>query len=175
MYLAGGCFWCVEHDMRTAFGVVSVVSGYCGEGETKPNYENHQGYREAILVEYDDTKTTYKKLLQFFIDHIDPTDNGGQFADRGGSYMSAIYFSNEEEKKIAEGVIEELNNSGVYDKKSVVEILPQKEFFKAEEEHQEFAEKNPEYYARYRRGSGREDFVQRTCQIREEKNIHWSE
>ncbi len=173
-YFAGGCFWCVEHDMATAEGVVSVVSGYCGDGDKKPTYESHTGFREAILVQYNDVKTNFKKLAQFFIDHIDPTDDGGQFADRGNSYKSAIYFSSEEEKKIALGVIDELNASGAYVKKSVVEILPEQKFFEAEEEHQNFAGKNPEYYARYRRGSGREEFVQRTCQIREEKSINWS-
>ncbi len=173
-YLAGGCFWCVEHDMREAIGVISVTSGYAGSGD-KPSYENHSGFREAIEVEYDAAKTTYKKLLQYFIDHIDPTDVGGQFADRGTAYIPAIYYANDEEKKIAEGVLKELNASGVYNRPSIVEILPEQKFFKAEEEHQDFAEKNPEYYARYRKGSGREEFVQRTCQIREEKNIKWSE
>ena len=175
MILGGGCFWCVEHDMREAVGVLSVVSGYSGDGANTPSYEDHRGFREAILVEYDDMRTTYKKLLQYFIDHIDPTDPGGQFADRGDAYMPTIYFENEEEKRIAEGVIAELNASGVYDKPSAVQIIPIKPFFKAEEYHQDFAGKNPSQYARYRRGSGREDFVQGTCQIREEKNIQWSE
>ena len=115
LILAGGCFWCIEHDMRTAPGVVSVVSGYSGGDIGMPTYEDHEGHKEAILVEYDSTKTTYKKLLQYFIDHIDPTDEGGQFADRGASYQSAIFCENEEELATAKGVIDELNNSHVYE------------------------------------------------------------
>ena len=173
--LAGGCFWCVEHDLRDAMGVISVTSGYSGGDSTDPTYENHGDHREVVLVEYYDTKTTYKKLLQFFIDHIDPTDDGGQFGDRGESYKSGIYYENEIEKNIAEGVLKELNESYVYDKPSKVEILQRKEFYKAEEYHQNYAEKNSFHYSIYRQGSGREGFVNQTCAIREEKHINWSE
>ena len=173
--LAGGCFWCVEHDLREATGVTSVLSGYSGGNTTDPTYENHTGHREVVLVEYDDTKTTYKKLLQFFIDHIDPTDDGGQFGDRGESYKSAIYFENKDEELIAENVLKELNDSHVYDRESKVEILPRKEFYKAEEYHQNYADKNAFHYSIYRQGSGREGFVNRTCAIREERHISWSE
>ncbi len=175
LILAGGCFWCVEHDMHEAQGVLSVTSGYSGGETTSPTYENHSGHKEAILVEYDDTRTTYKKLLQFFIDHIDPTDAGGQFADRGTSYESGIFYETDEEKMIAESVIAELNESHVYDAPAIVQVLLRKIFYKAEEYHQNYAEKNPLRYSMYRQGSGREDFVNRTCQIREEKNIPWKE
>lgn len=175
LIFAGGCFWCVEHDVREAPGVLSVTSGYSGGESDNPTYENHKGHREVVLVEYDNEKTSYKKLLQFFIDHIDPTDEGGQFADRGESYRAAIYYENEEEKKIAEAVLMELNRSHVYSMPSQVDILSQKPFYKAEEYHQHYAEKNPAQYDMYRTGSGREGFVQKTCQIREEKNIPWSE
>lgn len=175
LILAGGCFWCVEHDLREAPGVLSVTSGYSGGESTNPTYENHSGHREVVLVEYDDTKTSSKKLLQFFIDRIDPTDEGGQFGDRGESYRTAIYYENEEERKIAEAVLMELNRSHVYNTPSQVYILPRKPFYAAEEYHQEYAEKNPAQYDMYRMGSGREAFVQKTCQIREEKNIPWSE
>jgi len=175
LILAGGCFWCVEHDMREASGVLSVTSGYSGGESTDPTYENHTGHKEVILVEYNDTQTSYKKLLQYFIDHIDPTDGGGQFADRGTSYESAVFYENDEEKIIAENVIKELNDSHVYDKPAVVKILPRMQFYKAEEYHQNYAEKNPTHYAMYRKGSGREGFVSRTCKIREEKRILWSE
>ncbi len=175
LILAGGCFWCVEHDLREAFGVLEVLSGYSGGSSTNPTYENHSGHREVVQVSYDDTKTSYKKLLQYFIDHIDPTDDGGQFGDRGGSYKTAIYFENEEEKAIAEYVIQELNDSHVYDSPSMIEILERKPFYIAEEYHQNYAEKNPAHYYMYRQGSGREGFVQKTCQIREEKHIAWKE
>ncbi len=175
LILAGGCFWCVEHDLREAWGVLSVVSGYSGGDIDNPTYENHKGHREAVLVEYDDARTAYKKILQFFIDHIDPTDKGGQFADRGESYRTAIYYENDEERLIAEAVLRELNESHVYSNPSQVDILPRKVFYAAEEYHQRYAEKNPTHYNLYRIGSGREDFVQRTCQIREEKNVPWKD
>lgn len=175
LILAGGCFWCVEHDLREAPGVLSVTSGYSGGDTENPTYENHKGHREVVLVEYDDAKTSYKKLLQFFIDHIDPTDTGGQFADRGESYRTGIYYENETEKEIAEALLGELNASRVYDVPSEVDILPRKPFYKAEEYHQNYAEKNPTHYNLYRAGSGRADFVNKTCQIREEKNIPWKD
>ncbi len=174
LILAGGCFWCVEHDLHDAPGVTSVTSGYSGGESTDPTYENHTGHREVVLAEYDDEKTSYKKLLQFFIDHIDPTDTGGQFGDRGESYRTAIYYENEEERKVAQSVLGELNESHVYDAPSEVDILPRKEFYKAEEYHQNYAEKNPLRYGMYRQGSGREGFITKTCAIREEKHIEWS-
>lgn len=173
LILAGGCFWCVEHDMLKAPGVVSVTSGYSGGETREPSYENHSGHREVVLVMYDETVTTYKKLLQFFIDHIDPTDDGGQFGDRGDSYTTAIYYENEEEKNIANGVLKELDDSHIYNNPSKVEVLERRPFYEAEEYHQNYAEKNPTHYSMYRRGSGRESFVQKTCQIREEKHVTW--
>lgn len=175
LILAGGCFWCVEHDLRVAPGVISVTSGYSGGETTTPTYENHKGHREVVLVKYDATKTSYKKLLQYFIDHIDPTDGGGQFGDRGDSYTTAIFYEDDEEKKVAGEVIDELNKSGVYEKPSAIIILMRMPFYEAEEYHQDYAEKNPLHYSMYRKGSGREDFVNRTCQIRDEKHIAWSE
>lgn len=172
---AGGCFWCVEHDLHEAEGVVNVVSGYTGGESENPTYENHTGHREAVLVEYDPNKTSFKKLTQFFLDHIDPTDKGGQFGDRGSSYKTAIYFSNNEEKNIAESLLKELDESHVYEKHHAVEVLEIKPFYKAEEYHQNYAEKNPTHYALYRKGSGREDFINRTCAIREEKHVNWKD
>jgi methionine-S-sulfoxide reductase len=181
--LAGGCFWCVEHDMREAAGVTAVTSGYSGGGNDldptsesadSPTYENHKGYREVICVEYDDTKTSYKKLLQYFIDHIDPTDASGQFADRGDSYKSGIFYENEEERSIAVSVLTELDASHVYDLPHAVEVLPRSVFYIAEEYHQDYAAKNPTHYMLYRTGSGREGFVNKTCAIRDEKHVEWS-
>lgn len=175
LVLAGGCFWCVEHDLRGVPGILSVISGYSGGEMDAPTYENHKSHREAVLVEYDDNETSYKKLLQFFIDHIDPTDNGGQFADRGESYMPAIFYENEEERRIAVGVIQELDDSHIYDTLAVIDVLPRKPFHAAEEYHQQYAVKHPFEYNLYRAGSGRGAFVNRTCQIREEKNVPWSD
>jgi len=171
----GGCFWCVEHDFHEAEGVISVVSGYGGGTTPNPTYMNHQDHREVVEVEYDPSKTNFKKLTQFFLDHIDPTDPGGQFYDRGGAYKTAIYYSTPEEKEIALSLLKEVDDAHVYDRPTSVEVLPKTTFYKAEEYHQDYAAKNPEHYARYRKGSGREDFVNRTCAIREEKHIAWKE
>jgi peptide methionine sulfoxide reductase msrA/msrB len=175
LILAGGCFWCVDHDLKEAPGITSVLSGYSGGTSENPTYENHSGYREVVHVKYDSELTSYKKLLRYFIDHIDPTDEGGQFGDRGESYKTAIYYENDEEKSIAESVIQELNDSHVYDREAKVEVLERKPFYKAEEYHQDYADKNPMHYSMYRTGSGREGFVAKTCQIREEKNINWKD
>jgi methionine-S-sulfoxide reductase len=140
-----------------------------------PTYEDHRGHREVVIVEYDTSKTSYKKIVQYFLDHIDPTDSGGQFADRGESYTPALFFDGSEEEAVARTVLQELTQSGVYAKPIVVGLLPRKPFYKAEEYHQNYAEKNPTHYGLYRLGSGRENFVGKTCAIREEKHIPWKE
>ncbi|MEI6660435.1 MAG: peptide-methionine (S)-S-oxide reductase MsrA [bacterium] len=172
---AGGCFWCVEHDLRSAPGALHVLSGYSGGQELDPTYYKHKDHREAVEVEYDPSITNFKKLTQFFLDHIDPTDQGGQFYDRGLAYQTAIFYMTPEEKSIAESLLKELDESHIYDKPVAVEVLPATLFYKAEDAHQDYADKNPEHYARYRKGSGREDQVARTCAIREEKHIDWKE
>jgi len=172
---AGGCFWCVEHDLREVFGVVDVISGYAGEMGGNPSYENHKGFIEAVEVIYDPLKTSFKKLVQFFLDHIDPTDEDGQFFDRGESYKTAIYYVNEEEKDIALALLKELEESGVYDKPIVVKALPETKFYKAEEYHQKYAEKNPIHYEAYKEGSGRSRFQAKVCNIRDEKRIIWKD
>lgn len=177
---AGGCFWCIEHDLRSLAGVTSVVSGYTGGTIANPTYEQviyeDSGHREAVQVTYDETKISFKKLCQFFLDHIDPTDAGGQFADRGENYRTAIYFQNQEEETTARALLVELTESKVYDDKPiVVDVLPTQPFYSAEEYHQDYASKNPVHYGMYRVGSGREGFVNGVCQIREEKKINWKE
>jgi len=178
---AGGCFWCVEHDLREVAGVIDAVSGYAGNGgsidknpgEFMPTYENHKGFMEAVKVIYDPARTAFKKLSQFFLDHIDPMDVGGQFFDRGASYSVAIFYKNEEEQKIAEGLIQELEESKIYDAPIAAKVLPEPKFYKAEEYHQRYAEKNPEHYEAYKRDSGRNEFQAKTCAIRDEKKIKW--
>ncbi len=177
--LAGGCFWCVEHDLGELAGVTSVVSGYSGGSTENPTYydvaSETTGHKEAVLVTYDPTVLSYRHLLQFFIDHIDPTDPGGQFADRGESYAPAIFYANPDEQAIAQAVLAELDASGVYTRPSAVKVLPRASFYTAEEEQEMFAEKHPLQYSMYHKGSGREGFVQNTCQIREDKHIPWKE
>ena len=176
---AGGCFWCTEHDLREIPGVIDVVSGYTGDSKDTATYEQVASHtthhRESVEVTYDSEKTSFKKLVQFFLDHIDPTDAGGQFYDRGESYKTAIYFQNAEEEKIAQALVQELGESGLYDKSIVVDILPGVPFYKAEDYHQQYAEKNPAHYATYRKGSGKEDFINNICIIRDEKKMYWKE
>lgn len=185
---AGGCFWCVEHDLRALPGVVNAVSGYSGGDMPNPTYTNHDGHppfahsryggaqREAVQVTYDPQKISFKKLCQFFLDHIDPTDAGGQFYDRGESYKTAIYYKNAEEKSVAESLIQELDDSGLFaPEKVAVQVLPEKLFYQAEEYHQDYAHKNPDHYNRYAAGSGRVQFVANTCAVREQKHSDWKE
>ena len=146
LILAGGCFWCVEHDMREAPGVTAVTSGYSGGETTNPTYENHKGHKEVILVEYDESKILYKKLLQFFIDHIDPTDVSGQFADRGDSYKSGIFYENDEERKESEYFIDIVNNSKRWKNPVVTTLEPLQIFYPAEEYHQDYLQNNPSGY-----------------------------
>jgi methionine-S-sulfoxide reductase len=174
---AGGCFWCVEHDLRQASGVEDVISGYMGGSAETANYDDvsshNTEHREVVQVIYDENKTNFRLLTQFFLDHIDPTDDGGQFGDRGENYKTAIYYSDELEQNIALDTLQELDDSGVYTEAIQVDILPRTEFYPAEDYHQQYSEKNPQHYQNYRIGSGREGFVQKTCQIREQKHINW--
>jgi peptide methionine sulfoxide reductase msrA/msrB len=146
-------------------GVLSVVSGYTGGNVKNPTYKDvcsgATGHREAVCVTYDDEIISYEKLLEIFWGAIDPTDEGGQFNDRGEHYKTAIYYFDEEQKNIAEKSKEELQKSNLYNKPIATSIIKAKEFYEAEEYHQDYYKKNPEHYNRYYKGSGRFDFVKR--------------
>ncbi len=160
---AGGCFWCIEADLKKLSGVVKVVSGYTGGEEENPTYEEvssgETGHVEAVQVYYDPSKVTYEQLLDFFWRHVDPTDAGGQFADRGPQYRSAIFFHDEEQRKQAEKSKEELRKSKTFMKPIVTQILKFTRFYEAEEYHQDYGRKNPLRYKHYRNGSGRDQFL----------------
>lgn len=165
---AGGCFWCVEADLEKiggGQGVLTVISGYAGGKEKNPRYDDVArgvtGHREAVQVTYDRSKVSYEKLLDLFFRHMDPTDNGGQFVDRGFQYTGAIFYHDKEQKLAAEKYLEALAASGRFNKKLVTEILPFTVFYPAEEYHQDFYLKNPIHYDRYRQGSGRDAFIQK--------------
>lgn len=161
--LAGGCFWCVEANLKILPGVVSVRSGYSGGEGDMPTYENYMrgGHREVVEVTYDPNLLSYRQLLEFFLKGIDPTDAEGSFADRGKHYSPAIYYGTEEERKIAEEVLQELEESKRFAQPVAVEVLPRQSFWSAEDFHQDYAEKNPRQYARYKKGSGRDAFKRR--------------
>lgn len=163
---AGGCFWCVESAFKNQEGVYNAISGYTGGNQDSANYrEAHDpntGHREAVQVYYDPEKVPYEKLLEIFWRQIDPTDDSGQFADRGFIYTTAIFYHTEEQKKIAELSKEALANSGKFKAPIATKIIPASEFFPAEEEHQDFAQKRPEYYHHYKTGSGRAGYIKDT-------------
>lgn len=172
---AGGCFWCVEHDLRSMPGVIEVISGYAGLNKINPTYVNHEGFREAVKVIYDSDQTNFKRLTQFFLDHIDAADGGGQFGDRGESYTTAIYFSCPEEKTVAEALLHELDEAKIYPTPVKVKVLPLEPFFPAEDYHQDYAAKNPDAYERYRQVSGRADHVDFVCQWRKKTGLNWKD
>lgn len=160
---AGGCFWCVEHPYDELPGVISAVSGYAGGNVKNPTYEmvsnGTTGHLEAVQITFDPSQISYNTLLENFWRQIDPTDDGGQFADRGSQYQTAIFYHDEEQKRIAEESKKALETSGKYDVPLVTAIRPFTTFFPAEEYHQQYAEKNPTQYEEYREGSGRADYI----------------
>jgi len=160
---AGGCFWCVESDFEKVPGVLKVVSGYTGGTGDHPTYENYagKGHIEAVQVFYNPAKVTYEQLLDFFWRHIDPTDGGGQFVDRGPQYRSAIFYHDAEQRRLAEQSKEELGKTGRFAKPIMTEIIPFKKFYDAEEYHQDYYKKNPIRYKYYRHGSGRDKFLEK--------------
>jgi peptide methionine sulfoxide reductase msrA/msrB len=170
---AGGCFWCVESDLQKIPDVIRVVSGYAGGTTKKPKYENAHidGHREVVNVVYDDSKTTYEELVRHFFKNIDPTDKGGSFHDRGDQYTTAIYYSNEEEKNIANMVKEEIDKSEKFNDPLVTEIIPTTTFYKAEEYHQNYSEKNPERYETYRKYSGRDEFIKKHWDMNKKEDL----
>jgi len=157
---AGGCFWCTEADFRKVPGVVSAVAGYTGGLGGNPTYEDYaeKGHVEAIRVTYDPEKVGYGQLLEVFWRHVDPTDPGGQFYDRGRHYRTVIFYADPNEQRQAERSRDALIRSKRFDRKIATEILPLTVFFEAETYHQDYARKNPVHYRSYRAGSGRDAF-----------------
>ena len=161
---AGGCFWCTESDFEKVAGVVEVISGYTGGHTENPTYEEVSsgvtGHAESIQVIYDPAKVSYEQLLDVFWRHIDPTDAGGQFVDRGSQYRSAIFYQDDEQRRLAEESKAKLEQSGRFDKPIVTEIVKLGTFYPAEEYHQDYYKKNPLRYKYYRYGSGRDQFLE---------------
>jgi peptide methionine sulfoxide reductase msrA/msrB len=164
--LAGGCFWCIQPAFDKANGVVKTVVGYCGGTEPNPTYElvssEKTGYRESIQVTYDPAKISYDQLLDIYWRQIDPTQSDGQFTDIGPSYRAAIFYSNDNEKRIAEASKEKLTRSGKFNKPIVTEILPLMKFYPAEAYHQKYYQQNPEHFEAFEEGSGRTSFKKKT-------------
>lgn len=162
---AGGCFWCMVKPFDQYPGIIEVLSGYTGGDKPNPTYEEvcseTTGHREAVQITFDPNIMSYQELLQIFWQQIDPTDPGGQFYDRGLSYQTAIFYHNEEQKEWAEESKLSLADSGKFNKPIVTPILPAKDFYPAEDYHQDYYKKNPLHYQRYHVGSGRANFIQK--------------
>ncbi len=161
----GGCFWCTEADFEKVEGVIEVTSGYTGGHKENPTYDQvsagKTGHVEAVQVVYDPEKVSYKGLLEIFWRHVDPTDPGGQFVDRGSQYRSAIFYHNEEQRRLAEKSKEELGKSGRFDKPIVTEIVKFSKFYEAEDYHQDYYKNHSIRYKYYRFASGRDQFLKK--------------
>jgi peptide-methionine (S)-S-oxide reductase len=170
--LAGGCFWCMESDFEKLEGVTDVVSGFTGGTLKNPTYNgNHEGHYEAVEITYDPTRVSYQQLLDYYWVNIDPFDDGGQFCDRGHSYLSAIFVASEAERKIAEESKRKVE-AMFPGKKVVTPILAASTFYpiKGDESyHQDFYKKNPVRYNFYRWNCGRD---QRLKEIWGDKATH---
>ncbi|MES9857151.1 MAG: peptide-methionine (S)-S-oxide reductase MsrA [Sedimenticola sp.] len=162
---AGGCFWCVESAFENVPGVVKAVSGYSGGKLEDPSHRQvasgETQYVESVQVVFDPKLVSYGDLVEVFWREVDPTDRGGQFADRGPQYRTLIFAHNDEQQKIAEASRMALEASGRYTKPVITEIQAFETFYPAEESHQDYYLKNPLRYAFYRYGSGRDNFLER--------------
>ena len=165
--LAGGCFWCTGADFGELPGVTRVISGYTGGTVKNPTYEQVStgttGHFEAVQVFFDPQKVSFAEVLDYYWRHVDPTDAGGQFVDRGSQYRTAIFYHDEAQRQAAEASKQALIDSGRFAGKTVAtRILPYEAFYAAEDYHQGFPEKNPLRYKSYRAGTGRDDFLAQT-------------
>ena len=162
---AGGCFWCVEADFEKIDGVIEAVSGYAGGNEPNPTYKEvsagKTGHAEAVQVFFNPSSVSYSFLLETFWKHVDPTDPGGQFVDRGPHYRSIIFYHDHEQKRLAKQSLEHLESSGIFKEKIITEIKPLKKFYKAEKYHQNYYKNHSIRYRYYRYNSGRDQFLRK--------------
>lgn len=154
---AGGCFWCMESDYEKLPGVIEAVSGYAGGRTTNPTYKNHttDGFYEVVEVTYDTGLVSYDELLDYFWVHVDPTDDGGQFCDRGPSYRTAI-FARPDQIEAAQASKTKVIQTKPFSENIVTPVLQAPQFYVAEDYHQDYYQKNPDHYYRYRTGCRRD-------------------
>lgn len=161
---AGGCFWTMEHAFDNVPGVVSAISGYSGGHVKNPSYDEVStgttGHVESVEVHYDPAKISYAKLLDIYWHDIDPTQVGGQACDSGDEYRSMIFAHDAAQMKQAQAYKDSLQHSGLFKQPIAVQIVASGPFFPAEEKHQRFTIKNPQYYEQYRVGCGRDRRLQ---------------
>ena len=163
--LAGGCFWCMESAFDDVPGVIEAISGYTGGEEPNPTYASVSaggtGHFESVQVRYDPSKISYEQILDIFWRHVDPTDPGGQFADRGAQYRTAIFVGDDGQRRIAEASKRALERSGWFDAPIATMILPAGRFYPAEAYHQDYHRKHPQEFRAYEWASGRGPFLER--------------
>ncbi|MBC6414994.1 MAG: peptide-methionine (R)-S-oxide reductase MsrB [Bdellovibrionales bacterium] len=176
--LAGGCFWCVESDLEKVPGVTKVISGYSGGEKEKPNYKEvssgSTNHLEAVQVYFNPNEVSYSQILDVFWRKINPLDKGGQFVDRGFQYSTAIFYHTEKQRNIAEQSKKELQEKGPFKKDIVTPIRAFKNFYEAEEYHQDYYKKNPIKYIFYRWRSGRDQFLKNTWEKFKDFRSHLS-
>lgn len=144
--LAGGCFWGMQDLIRKQPGVISTRVGYTGGQVKNATYRNHEGHAEAIEIMFDPARTSFRTMLEVFFQIHDPTTLNRQGNDLGTSYRSAIFYTSDEQKRIAEDTIADVEASGLWPGKVVTEVAPAREFWEAEPEHQDYLERYPDGY-----------------------------
>lgn len=158
---AGGCFWCVESDFDKVDGVIETLSGYTGGDSANPTYKSHgrDGHLEAVQITFDPAEVSYADLVAYFFRHIDPTDDGGQFCDRGNSYRTAVFALDNQQADIAEAEKATIAASGILDGPVVTQVRAAAPFWPAEDYHQDYYLKNPVKYRFYRQACGRDQRI----------------
>jgi len=165
---AGGCFWCLQPIFDQTKGIIETFVGYTGGHQENPSYEDvcsgESGHTEGIQITFDSAQVNYEQLLEIFWYNIDPTAVNAQFVDHGTQYRSAIFYHDEEQRRLAEESKDELEESCRFDEPIATEILLAVTFYPAEEYHQKYYQKRTAHYKMYHDNSGREEFIQE----------HWS-
>ena len=174
--LAGGCFWCMEHDLESLEGINNVKSGYSGGDILNPTYENHEGHQEVVLVNYDSNIIELETILRAYFRNIDPLDGEGQFCDRGDSYRPVIFYEDlDEADESKNALISASRELGVSVDKIKVALKSRNKFWVAEEYHQDFAKNNELKYKFYRYACGRDKRLDQLWGEKAKKTIAWSE
>ena len=174
--LAGGCFWCLEHDLESLKGVEFVQSGYSGGDLINPTYDNHETHQEVVLVDYNEELVDLDKILRLYLRNIDPLDGDGQFCDRGDSYRPVIFFKNQtEESKSNNALINASRELKIPLKKLKVELKPTSKFWLAENYHQDFAVNNELRYKFYRYACGRDKRLEKVWKDNARTSNDWSQ
>lgn len=172
---AGGCFWCLEHDLEKLSGVLNVESGYSGGNLVNPTYRNHKGHKEVVRVSFDSEIISYEALVRAYWRNVDPLDNEGQFCDRGDSYRGVIFTNGEDQELAARKSLEYVSKElGLAQTAIQIQIEPQQKFWLAEDYHQNYAELNSLKYNFYRFSCGRDQRLKDVWGKNAGKSYDWN-